>query len=192
MAVAINTSKEGFCTNGSRVITKFENTFHRQECACPAQAFLIRSRVPHSFLCSYFIPILPIPMFQYSSSFPPFLFIFVSVSYLTLLHNHLLFSQALGRRGSWNRVRLCFSNCWLWHISELRNQFSGSQNQFKGSWPEFCFKWNKIKSNGTMSIKHSRDKDLFVLLYMCVEMCLRFHCKTKLCHETSLAWKLQG
>lgn len=63
----------------------------------------------------------------------------------------------------------CFPYCRSWHISGSRNQFSGSLNQFKGSWPEFFFWWTRIKSNRTVSIKHSKEK-YYLRNYICACM----------------------
>lgn len=107
-------------------------------------------------LCLISFPFFPLSQFWYSSHFPHYF-------YLNLLshpspHSPSVFPISEEGGGAGMGSGQCFSNCRSWHIRGLRNQFSGSQNQFKGSWPEFFFKWNRIKSNRAVAIKHRKGK----------------------------------
>lgn len=155
-----------FVVNMAKTTVGLENSLNRHKSVSLELAFAdYISHFPLIFPLSHS---LLSPIFWYYSHLPPY-FCLSLLSYSSLyLPSIFPVSQVGGRSGMGSG--LCFLNCRSWHISGSRNQFSGSQNQFKGSWPEFFFKWNRIKSNRTVSIKHSKDK-YYLWNYICAFMC---------------------
>lgn len=157
-----------FVISEAKMTVDLENCFNRRKSVSLELTF--------AHYVSHFPFILPLSHSLLSP--PPLFFLFLAPSSLFFIcllsysspHSPSIFlvSEEGGRAGMGSG--LCFSNCRSWHISGSRNQFSGSWNQFKGSWPEFFFKWNRIKSNRTVSIKHSKDK-YYLWNYICAYVC---------------------